>query len=96
MEIFFTKRGTEDYKSIKEYISNKFGAKVADAFENKLIDFLELLKHFPELGSLEVLEKGIRGFQFSKQTRIFYRVKGSKIIILTLFDVRQHPDKKKV
>lgn len=94
MEIFFTKRASKNYNSIKEYISGKFGTLVADAFENKLIDFLELLKNFPEMGSIEVINKEIRGFQFSEQTRIFYRVKGNKIIILTLFDVRQHPDKK--
>lgn len=46
------------------------------------------------MGSLEVPEKAIRGFQFTKQTRIFYRIKGNQIIILTLFDVRQNPDKK--
>lgn len=85
-----------NYNSVKEYISGKFGALIVEAFERKLIDFLELLKNFPELGNVEVREKGIRGFQFSKQTRIFYRIKGNKIIILTLFDVRQHPDKKRL
>ncbi|AFL81914.1 hypothetical protein Aeqsu_2456 [Aequorivita sublithincola DSM 14238] len=44
MEIFFTKRASKNYKSIKEYISGNFGILVADVFENKLIDFLELLK----------------------------------------------------
>ncbi|WP_026449806.1 type II toxin-antitoxin system RelE/ParE family toxin [Aequorivita capsosiphonis] len=96
MEILFTKRAYKNYNSIKDHISSKFGPLVTEAFENKMFDFLELLKNFPELGSLEVAEKGIRGFQFSKQTRIFYRIKENKIIILTLFDVRQHPDKKKI
>ena len=96
MEIFFTNRASKNYNSIKEYISDRFGTVVAEAFKCKMIDFLEILKNYPELGSLEVPAKGIRGFQFSKQTRIFYRIKGNKIIILTLFDVRQHPDKKKL
>ncbi len=95
MEIFFTKRANNNYKSIKEYIALEFGVSVSEIFENKLIDFLEILKNFPEMGSLEVPNKGIRGFQFSEQTRIFYRIKSNRIIILTLFDVRQHPNKKK-
>lgn len=94
--MFFTKRASENYNSIKEYISNKFGVLVAGTFESKLIDFLELLKNFPELGSLEIEKKNIRGFQFSKQTRIFYRIKRDKIIILTLFDVRWYPNKKRL
>lgn len=36
----------------------------------------------------------IRGFQLSHQTRILYRIKDNKIIILSFFDVRQDPNKK--
>ncbi len=94
MEILFTKRAAINYKSIKEYITEKFGERTAQAFSSKLLDFLEILKNYPQLGSLEVTNKNIYGFQFSKQTRIFYRIKEEKIIILTLFDVRQNPKKK--
>lgn len=96
MKIFFTKRAGKNYYSIRDYITGEFGKRTSEAFTNKLIYFLEILKNYPELGSLEIKEKSIRGFQFSKQTRIFYRIKGDKIIILTLFDVRQHPRKKKL
>lgn len=39
----------------------------------------------------QVEEKEIRGFQITPQTRILYRLKGDKIIILSFFDVRQSP-----
>jgi plasmid stabilization system protein ParE len=55
---------------------------------------LDLLEDFPEIGAVEVVEKQIRGFQLTKQTMVFYRTKGEKIIILTFFDVRQDPRKK--
>jgi plasmid stabilization system protein ParE len=96
MEILFTERADRNYHSIKEYITEKFGERTAQAFSNKLLDFLEILKNYPQLGSLEVENKNIYGFQFSKQTRIFYRIKEEKIIILTLFDVRQNPKKKNI
>ena len=67
---------------------------MAEAFEQKMVDFLDLLEDFPEIGVVEVIEKQIRGFQLTKQTRIFYRIKGERIIILTFFDVRQDPKKK--
>ncbi len=94
MEIYFTVRAAGNFRSIKDYIELKFGETTSLAFEKKLKHFLEILKNFPEMGSLEVPEKAIRGFQFTKQTRIFYRIKGNQIIILTLLDVRQNPDKK--
>jgi hypothetical protein len=60
-------------------------------FRNRVFDFLILLDRFPELGTLEFPDKGIRGFQISKQTRIFYRINKNHISLLTFFDSRQDP-----
>jgi plasmid stabilization system protein ParE len=59
-------------------------------------DFLDILEDFPEIGTTELAEKKIRGFQLTKQTRIFYRLKDDKIIILSFFDVRQNPGRKPI
>ena len=94
MKILLSKRSKKNYRAIKDYIENEWGEKVADAFEQKTIDFLDLLEDFPEIGAVDVIEKQIRGFQLTKQTRVFYRVKGERIIILTFFDVRKDPKKR--
>jgi plasmid stabilization system protein ParE len=94
MKISLTKRAENKYRSIKDYIINEWGERVAEAFEQKTVDFFDLLEDFPEIGVLEVVEKQIRGFQLTKHTRVFYRIKGERIIILTFFDVRQDPKKK--
>jgi len=94
MKISLTKRAEKSYHSIKSYIADEWGESVSGAFEQKAIDFLNLLEDFPELGSVEMPEKQIRGFQLTKQTRVFYRVKKEQIVILSFFDVRQNPEKK--
>lgn len=94
MRIFLTKRAEKSFNSIKEYIIKGWGEPVAESFEQKTIDFLDLLKDFPEIGIVEVKEKQIRAFQLTKQIRVFYRIKNERIIILTFFDVRQDPKKK--
>ena len=94
MRISLTKRAEKNYRSIKDYIISEWGERVADAFEQKTVDFLDILEDFPEIGVIEVPEKMIRGFQLTKQTRVFYRIKGERIIVLTFFDVRQNPKKK--
>ena len=93
MTIFLTKKAERNYRDIKSFISYKWGDRVAEEFEKKLEDFLDILEDFPELGNLAVAEKGIFGFQLTKQTRIFYRIKKNRIIVLALFDVRQDPNK---
>lgn len=94
MEIFLTKRANSKLIEIRDRIRNEWGDNVAQAFEDRVNGFFEVLKYFPEIGSIELAEKSIRGFQISKQTRVFYRVKGEKIIILNFFEVRQDPRKK--
>lgn len=83
-----------NFIAIKAYIRQDFGEIVAEVFKQKVADLFKLLKNFPEIGSIEIASKQIEGFQLTKQTTIFYRVKDQKIIILTFFDVRQHPEKK--
>ena len=94
MRISFTKRAQNNYNSIKLYLSAEWGEKTKQAFEQKVIDFFDLLKEFPELGTVEFPNKQIRGFQLTRQTTVLYRIKGQKIIVLAFFDVRQNPKKK--
>ena len=94
MKIFLTRRAEKNYHSIKNYITNEWGESVAAAFGQKTIDFLDILENFPEIGTLELFNRQIRGFQLNKQIRVFYRIKGDRIIILTFFDARQDPKKK--
>lgn len=94
MKIFLTKRAVKNYRSIKEYLIKEWNENVAAAFEQKTIDFFDLLEAFPEMGCVEVPEKQIRGFLLTKQTRVFYRIKKEKIIIMSFFDIRKDPKKK--
>jgi plasmid stabilization system protein ParE len=94
MKISFTKRAQNNFNSIKNYLTDEWGETTLEAVEQKTIDFLELLKEFPELGSIEFPDKEIRGFQLTKQIRVLYRTKKNNIILLAFFDVRQNPKKK--
>jgi plasmid stabilization system protein ParE len=93
MNILLTKKAEKNYNSIKLFIKEEWGENVALAFEQKTKDFFDLVELFPELGSIEFAPKEIRGFQLTKQTRVFYRIKNHRIIILSFFDVRQDPEK---
>ena len=55
------------------------------------MDFFELLELFPLMGSVEVADKNIRGFQLTRQTRVFYRINKDRIIILSFFVVKRNP-----
>lgn len=94
MNIFWSRKSKSRFLEIKVYLEAEFGSTVANQFQTRVLDFLTLLSKYPQLGSLEVPEKAIYGFQLSKQTRLFYRIKGGRIILLTFFDSRTNPNKK--
>jgi plasmid stabilization system protein ParE len=94
MKIIWTKKAKSRFADILNYIEKEFGEATRQHFRTKTKDFTILLKEFPEIGTLEIREKNLRGFQLTKQTRVFYRIKNHTIIILTFFDSRQNPNKK--
>jgi len=94
MRLVWTKDARNRLAEIMDYIDQEFGETARQQFRSKTKEFTILLKEFPEMGSLEVRDKKIRGFQLSKQTRVFYRLNDYRITILTFFDSRQDPKKK--
>lgn len=92
MQVFVAPRAERNFDSIVDYIKDKWGEGTARQFIQKADEIFKLLKNYPSMGQIE---KGdIRGFQLSPQTRILYRIRDEKIIILAFFDVRQDPNKK--
>lgn len=92
MDIFLTLRAEKNYDAIRRYIRKEWGEKTVEEFVRKTDELLHLLKAYPGIGQIE--KDDIRGLQLTPQTRILYRTKGPKIIILAFFDVRQNPTKK--
>lgn len=92
MQVFVTPRAEKNFLSIFEYIKFKWGERTAKQFVLKTDETFKLLINFPSMGQVE--KDDIRGFQLSPQTRLLYRIKAEKIVILAFFDVRQDPNKK--
>ncbi len=95
LEIEWSKKADRKFDNILVYLMEKWGEKGTIAFVKKVYDFLDILVEFPQIGSLEHIEKEIRGFTIVKQINIFYKVRGNKIILLDFFDNRQSPAKKR-
>jgi plasmid stabilization system protein ParE len=63
MQVYVTRRAEQNFDSIVDYISQKWGNKTAQAFVQKTEEIFKLLKNYPYMGQVE---KGdIRGFQLS-------------------------------
>jgi plasmid stabilization system protein ParE len=94
LEVFWTKRALNDFDKILEYLEQEFGEAATKTFAIKVHNFIDNLRDFPELGSIQNAEKQVRGFVIVKQVTIFYRIFDNRIHILNLFDNRQKPKRK--
>ena len=92
MEVLITPRAEKHFDSIVDFIKAKWGERTAKQFVIKTDEIFRLLKNYPTMGQIE--SGDIRGFQLSRQTRLLYRVRDEKIIVLAFFGVRQDPNKK--
>ena len=91
----WSKNASKKFSNICSYLEGKWGEQVSKTFIRKTFDLLEILKDYPELGTIENKEKQIRGFVLVKQVSVFYRIKGNTIILLNFYDNRQNPKKKR-
>ncbi len=94
MQLIFTKRSKKSFNRIEKIIEKRWGNVVASAFRQKVLDFFKILENYPEIGRLEIKEKRIYAYCLTKQTTIFYRIKGEQIIVLVFFDTRKNPSKR--
>ena len=95
LTIYWTKQADQKFDQILKYLEEEWGDKVTRAFVRKVYDFLDILSEFPEIGTLENAERNIRGFVIVKQLTVFYKIKDDTIILLSFFDNRQNPKRKK-
>ncbi len=92
-EIEWTKRADKEFDEIIDYLAKEWNVKVKNNFINNFYNKLDLILMFPELGKLISKTKKVRGILITEHIRLYYRIKNKRIIIMTLYDTRQDPEK---
>lgn len=90
-KIVRTKRADKNLEQIVDYLQREWNDAVVRAFIAHLVQLLDVLSLYPEIGKVANNEGTIRSFPVTKHTRLFYRIKGNRIILLNFFDNRQRP-----
>jgi plasmid stabilization system protein ParE len=94
-QVKWNKRASRQFADLQEYLLKEFGENTVRKFTTNVIKFLGLLVKHPHLGTIENKENEIRGFVLHRHTTILYKAQQSSIFVLSIFDNRQNPAKKK-
>lgn len=94
--IFWSPRSKLDYIKLLDYLLEEWGHESVKKFNTLRVKSLDQISENPELYQATIKRRNIRRCVISKQTSLYYRVKKREIELITLFDTRQHPKKKKL
>lgn len=95
MKILWRLEAEVSLVKIENYLIGEFGIGVANKFVLKAGEIINSLKEYPYKGQLSAKKGEVRKIRLSKTVVAFYTINKNEIIVLDLFDQRQHPDKSK-
>lgn len=81
--------------NLLEYLENNWGKKVAVEFKKNLDKKMLRLIEEPDAGRNSTKVSDVQWILITRHNKLYYRIKGEIIYIITLFDTRQNPKKNK-
>ncbi len=92
-EIKQSKNFAKKVTNLLEYLEMNWSKKVADEFKRILDEKMLRLINKPDIGRISTEVAEVRWILVTKHNKLFYRIKGEIIYMITLFDTRQNPKK---
>jgi plasmid stabilization system protein ParE len=96
LKIRWTEEATNNLESIIIYLESNWTSKELTKFFHKLEKQLLLLSLFPEAYPFSIRRRTIHRCVLSKNLTIYYTVENECLVLLSIFDTRQHPSKMKI
>lgn len=90
-QIIVKKRFTSKVTKVLAYLEKEWSQKVASEFLLKIDRRIELLAKQPYVGAPSAKVKDVRGLLITRHNRLYYKIKGEKVIILNMYDTRMNP-----
>lgn len=92
-EVICTPRAEEDLLNVCSYLDREWGERVKSAFLAEVDEVVDCILSFPSIcrsaGHADIHEALV-----TKHNLLFHRDMEVRIYLLTLWDTRQHPDKR--
>lgn len=93
IKIEWTEPVLQDLETIVSYIEIEWSQAIAEKFVEELLERIETLSGQPFMGMVSRKSPNIRSIKVSRYNRLYYKVENDKLVLLNIFDLRQHPDK---
>ena len=93
LKIIWSRESINRTDQIIIFLKENWTDKVVLDFLEDIKSFEEIVSNFPEIYPESQIKKGYRRAVINRQISILYSIENKSILIHTLFDNRQNPDK---
>jgi plasmid stabilization system protein ParE len=87
-EIVWSPQAAYSLAKVLIYLETEWSKRTADSFFEELLNQLELIKLYPEIGIQSPAIKSWRKILITKHNALIYRTDNEKIILLNIVDTR--------
>ena len=84
-KIFWTEEAIANFEEILDYLSTNWTKREVDNFKEKLSKQINLINRNPRIFPVSTFQPRLRKAVLSKQTSIYYEVRGSIIYLVYVF-----------
>ncbi|MBI5917010.1 MAG: type II toxin-antitoxin system RelE/ParE family toxin [Bacteroidetes bacterium] len=89
----WNKQALQTFHDTATYLEENFSRQAALNFVNDIFEKVEAVRKYPTIGRKAPKRKTVRFILVGKHRRLYYRLEGKYLVISSIFDTRQHPDK---
>lgn len=93
--IFWTEEAERTFSKVIAYLKENWTDREVESFKNATFKVINLISHYPRLYRRSI-KKGIREVVITPHNVLLYRIRRTHIELLTFFDTRQDPGRKKM
>ena len=93
LDVIWSAESIQRTDQIIKFLNDKWTNKEIINFLEDLKSFEEIVSNFPEIYPESQIKKGYRRAVINRQTSVLYSIESKSILIHSLFDNRQDPDK---
>ena len=90
-KIIWTKTAHDSLDEILQYLTEKFGEKIALIFFNECMEVVESINRFNDIGIRLIDNPVYRKFIIAKKTTLFYSIREDDVYIHYFFNNRMDP-----
>ena len=94
-KIILKKRFTNKLIKLLAYLEQEWSYKTAAGFLKKIEYRIQQLSGQPLTGIASEKIDSVRSVFITRHNRLYYKVKGKKVIVLNMYDTRMNPKKRK-